>query len=102
MALINIANILRESLRVLKKSPESAGAGLFSYKRNRKVLLLRLESERFLLREDGYVTQEKIVDFASLEKELRDIIKREFPRSRKVRLYRFNHVDELLTKYQKI
>jgi len=102
MALINISNILNESLRALKTASATGGIGLFSYKRNRKVIITRISHSHFLVREDGYVTSTKELKRDKFEKELRTIIKREFPRSRKVRLYKFNHEDELQTAYQKI
>lgn len=102
MALINIGSILNESIRVLRKAGESGGVGLFSYKRNRRVVLVKLTNETCLIKENGYVQQEKVVKITAVEKDLRSIIKREFPRSRKIRLYKFSNEDELKTEYKKI
>lgn len=75
---------------------------MFSYKRNRKVIITRLTQKTCLIHEDGYKKKTREIATATLKKELRSIIKREFPRSRKVRLYRFNHENDLKTEYQKI
>ncbi|MEE4241576.1 MAG: hypothetical protein V2I36_08920 [Desulfopila sp.] len=102
MALINIGSILQASLRAFAKTPPGGGVVLSSYKRNRKIALLKKEADRCILREDGYITEEMELQTTSLEKELRSRIKREFPRSRKVRLYRFTDETELDLTYQKI
>lgn len=101
MALVNKTSVIKDSLRMLKKCPVSSGIGLFSYKRNRKVYLRKKETGQILLREEGYITEERIIETEKLEKELRTIVKREFPRSRKIRLYRMGE-DELELSYQKI
>ena len=101
MALINKTTIIQDTIRTLKKCSNSSGVGLFSYKRNRKVYLLQTEDDLIIIKEEGYITQERSIPFAKLEKELRTIIKREFPRSRKIRLYKLEEEMNDL-QYQKI
>jgi hypothetical protein len=102
MALINVSIIIQSSLRALEKAPLSGGVCLTSYKRNRKIILVRTSSDYIKIIEDGYFSLETSVKFNLLEKELKTMIKREFPRSRKVRLYKFGTLDEMDKTYQKI
>lgn len=101
MALINKVSALQSTLRLLAKTPVSHSIGLFSYKRNRKVYILKEDEHTFFIKENGFLVSEKRVTIQSLEKELRTIIKREFPRSRKIRIYKFADLEED-TSYHKI
>ncbi len=102
MALINIDTALTETLRFIKKSPAGGGIELLSYKRNRTVALIRTNKDTVCIREQGYVTEETTEDFSALSKKLKLILKREFPRSRKIRLFKFSSSEELLRLRQKI
>lgn len=93
MALVNIAAIRQKCLQMLKKVDLGEGVGLYSYKRNRRIVIFKRMDSLFHLYEDGYITAEKDVETGMLGKELDKAIKREFPRSRKVRLYRLNNED---------
>ena len=55
-----------------------------------------------MLRESGYVYDEYEVDFDQLQKRLKTVFKREFPRSRKVRFNKFSDPAELERLHQKI
>ena len=102
MALISRANAVRQTMAALKKAPISGGVGLYSYKRNRKILVSKTTSKRFLFIEEGYIVSEIEVEESSIEKALQAAIKREFPRSRKIRLYRFDGVEDREAVYKKI
>ncbi len=102
MALINKSAILSYTLRELQKIPLLSSVGLFSYKRNRRVFLHKASEESYLIKVNGYVVSEKEISRKNVEKELRTIIKREFPRSRKIRFYRFSDSQFDETDYQKI
>lgn len=102
MALVNIATVATDVKRVLKKIPYPGGIELLSYKRNRGIAILKQEDSTLILRESGYEEQEIVIPSAKLTKELKTMVKREFPRSRKVRLIKISHPDELERKRQKI
>ncbi len=87
MALVNIDSVLRNLLQKLKKLDPPQGIELLSYKRNRSIALLLLEDGKILVRERGYRDDEQIIEKAMLSKCLKTLIKYEFPRSRKVRMY---------------
>ena len=102
MALINIETALRDAIRLIGKAPIDSGIEIMSYKRNRTVALIRLSDHRVLLREQGYVQDDTEVDLEQLSKKLKTVIKREFPRSRKVRFFKLTTVVELDRIHQKI
>ena len=102
MALVNIDTALGDAIRLITKAPQGGGVEIMSYKRNRTVALVRLAGERVLLRERGYVDDEDEVNFDQLQKRLKNVFKREFPRSRKVRFNKFSDPAELERLHQKI
>ncbi len=102
MALINITTLLTEVKRTLKKISFPGGIELLSYKRNRGIAILPQEDLTCVIKEFGYREQEKTIPADRLAKELKTMIKREFPRSRKVRLIKISHPSELERIHQKI
>jgi hypothetical protein len=102
MALVNIATLFSDVKRTLKKISFPGGIELLSYKRNRSIAILRQEDSQLLLKESGYEEIERLIPPAKLAKELKAMVKSEFPRSRKVRLVKIAHPDELERKRQKI
>ena len=102
MALINISTVLRHSLQTLAKIPPAGGIGLYSYKRNRKILVEKQATGKFLIHEDGYRISTGELHQDDLENELRSAVKREFPRSRKVRFYTFPNMTERDFNYRRI
>ena len=102
MALVNIATIIADTRRVLRKIDPPGGVELLSYKRNRSIAIIKKTANRILIREQGYSDQEYEISPDNLGKELKIMIKREFPRSRKVRLSKFHDLEELDRDRQKI
>ena len=102
MALVNIATILTDTLRILKKIDAPGGIELLSYKRNRGIAIIKKKNGFQELREHGYEEQAFELPDDQLAKELKTMIKREFPRSKKVRLIKFNDPKELDRIHQKI
>lgn len=102
MALVNIATIIADTRRALKKIAPPGGIELLSYKRNRGIAIIKKTPHLLLIRERGYEEQEFELSTENLAKELKVLIKREFPRSRKVRLIKFSDPRELERSYQKI
>ena len=95
MALVNIESVLRNLIHKLKKLSFPQGIELLSYKRNRSIAVLLLEDGKILVRERGYRDEEQIIDKTMLSKCLKSLIKYEFPRSRKVRVYQVDDPLEL-------
>jgi hypothetical protein len=102
MALVNMATLIADCLRTLKQMQPPGGIELLSYKRNRGIAIIKKDNQLLEIREHGY--EEQVIELTSekLEKELKTMIKREFPRSRKVRLTKFTDPQELERMHQKI
>ncbi|MEW6594779.1 MAG: hypothetical protein AB1413_07930 [Thermodesulfobacteriota bacterium] len=95
MALVNCERVLREVLATLKKIEPPGGLTVLSYKRNRGIDLLQQEGGKIWVRERGYREEEQTSTLAELPRLLDAMLRREFPRSRKVRLYRLSGPQEV-------
>ena len=95
MSLVNIGSLHRQTLQILAKTESPAGIELSSYKRNRSIAIAVLTDNHVMIWEKGYMEAEMIVDINELPKLLKTMIKREFPRSRKVRIHKFSDPIEL-------
>ena len=102
MALVNIDSVIHGLLQKLEKLSPPQGIELLSYKRNRSIAVLLLTDQKYLVRERGYREEEQIVDRARLQKHLKSLIKYEFPRSRKVRMYQIDDSQDLEKKLKKL
>jgi ArsR family metal-binding transcriptional regulator len=95
MALINIDTALKETLSRLKRLSPGGGIEILSYKRNRGIELIRKNEGTVLIHERGYVEREMTAEIDELPKLLKGIFRTEFPRSRKVRVYRISGSNKL-------
>ena len=102
MALVNIDSVIRTLLPKLEKLSPPQGIELLSYKRNRSIAVLLLGDNTFLVRERGYLEEEQGVEKNGLQKHLKSLIKYEFPRSRKIRLYQINTPKDLEKPWKKL
>ena len=64
-----------------------------SYKRNRSIRIFKGGADDFFITEDGFEKNTFRVPWKELKGLLRKMIKREFPRSRKIRVYTEENVD---------
>lgn len=74
-------------MRRLKTLPEGHAIDLRTYKRNRSVVIARTGADQFDVVEKGYFEERHSAKLAEMKKLLRTLLKREFPRSTKIRLY---------------
>jgi hypothetical protein len=102
VALVNSDSILRTLMQRLAKLQPPQGVELLSYKRNRAIGVLLQEGGRFLVRERGYREEARIVNGEELQKHLKALIKYEFPRSRKIRMYQVEGPAELEKEWKKL
>jgi len=102
MALINIDTALNKTISTLLKLPFGSGLEILSYKRNLGVSILRLSEGEIQIIERGYLEQELRLAPEDLTKTLKAIVKREFPRSRKVRIYNLSGADDLEKQHKKL
>ncbi len=102
MALTNIDSALSDTIRFLKSISAGGGIELMSYKRNRTIAVIVLENGNYLVRERGYLENDEEIPADLLQKHLKKRMKHEFPRSRKIRLFKFRKASELDRIHQKI
>jgi len=79
-------------LKVLEKRVNSLPVGHYldirTYKRNRKVYVVKLSEEEYKVLEDGYYQKEyEVKGIKELKKLFKKLLKVEFPRSHKIRVY---------------
>lgn len=85
-------------LKVILKKAEKLPLGHYldirTYKRNRSVLLIREEEDLFRIIENGFYQNEFRVTFKELKKIFKKLLKIEFPRSHKIRIYNMGKYQE--------
>ncbi|MDY6950770.1 MAG: hypothetical protein SWE60_04600 [Thermodesulfobacteriota bacterium] len=82
----------------LKTLPISHCLDLRTYKRNRSVVIAKVAEDELLVVEKGFFKERFRVKPQKLKKLLKTLMKKEFPRSRKIRLYvldRFSEEEDL-------
>ena len=85
--MIDKDKIIETVMAKLKKLPVDHYIDLRTYKRNRSVLIIKKSDNDFLIIEDGYFREKSQLQFDKLKKALKALLKKEFPRSHKIRLY---------------
>ena len=71
----------------LEKLPLGHYLDLKTFKRNRTVIIVKMDEKKLLVIEDGYFKNRFSIPPDKLKKLLKTLLKREFPRSKKIRLY---------------
>ena len=79
-----IIDTVREKL---KKLPVGHYLDLRTYKRNRSVIIVKKGEDNFLVIENGYYQERFHLKEEKLNKLLKTLLRKEFPRSNKIRLY---------------
>ena len=102
MALVNIDSVVRSLLQKLEKLKPPQGIALLSYKRNRSIAILLLDDDKVLVRERGYREEESVIPKTVLQKHIKSLIKYEFPRSRKIRMYQIDQAQDLERELKKL
>ncbi len=78
-------------LDVIVKKAKKLSVGEYldirTYKRNRKVLLIKNSEDHFKIIENGFYKNEFNCTFKELRKIFKKLLKLEFPRSHKIRIY---------------
>ena len=87
----------------IKKLPNGHYLDLRPYKRNRSVIIVKVAEEKLLVVENGFFKKRYRSSPDKLKKLLKTLIRKEFPRSRKIRLYimgEFTSEEALNTKWK--
>lgn len=77
----------------LKKLPVGHAIDLRTYKRNRSVVIARTADDEFDVVENGFHEERFLVPLDKMKKLLKLLLKKEFPRSTKMRLYDLGESD---------
>lgn len=86
--MIDKANIIPAVLERLKSLPPGHYLDVRTYKRNRYVLFIRNGEDDFLVIENGFFQQRfENVSLKKIKKLFKTLLKKEFPRSTKIRVY---------------
>jgi len=91
--MIDKTAVIRTVRERLNKLPVGHYLDLRTYKRDRSVIIVKLEDDNFLVVENGFYQERFEVDSRSLRGLLKNLLKKEFPRSNKVRLYSMGEYD---------
>ncbi len=90
MALVNIQSAIKRVQQIIRKLEPPQGVEILTYKRNRGITIIKIDEETVSIQERGYKEQTLLVEIKDLARQLKSIAKREFPRSRKVRVYQLD------------
>jgi len=90
MALINIQSAIKRVRQIVRKLEPPQGVEILTYKRNRGITIIKIDDTTVSIQERGYEEKTFLVEIKDLAKQLKSITKREFPRSRKVRVYQLD------------
>ncbi len=85
--MIDKAGAIPTILTKLKKLPVGHGLDLRTFKRDRSVVILRLAADEYSVKENGFQQETFTTDLKGMRKLLKTLLKREFPRSNKIRVY---------------
>ncbi|MBI5695973.1 MAG: hypothetical protein HZC51_09600 [Nitrospirae bacterium] len=85
--MIDKTTLIPTVLKRLKQLPVGGCLDLRPYKRNRSVVIRKTGEDYYEITEDGFFKDEMKGDIEKVGKLMRAILKSEFPRSTKLRLY---------------
>lgn len=102
MALVNIDSVIRILMQKLEKLTPPQGIELLSYKRNRSIAVLLIADNSFRVCVRGYREEEQVIDKTGLQRHMKSLIKYEFPRSRKIRMYQLDSPRDLNKQHKKL
>ena len=91
--MIDKATAIPTLMRKLKKLPVGHAIDLRTYKRNRSVVIARTGDDEFDVVENGFHKDRFLVPLSKMKKLLKNLLKKEFPRSTKMRLYDLGQAD---------
>ncbi len=85
--MIDKEKILDTVTERLKNLPVGHYLDLRTYKRNRSVIIVKESKNNLLIIEDGFFREKFHINSEKLKKVLTTLLRKEFPRSHKIRLY---------------
>ena len=85
--MIDKTKVIKTVIARLKDLPLGHYLDLRTYKRNRSVIIVKQGKEDVLVIENGYFQERFTLKQEKLKKLLKTLLRKEFPRSNKIRLY---------------
>lgn len=85
--MIDKAGAIPTILTKLKKLPVGNGLDLRTFKRDRSVVIMKVDADKYEIEENGFEIYRFETDQKGLKKLLKTLLKREFPRSNRIRVY---------------
>ena len=92
--MLDVSTLIPSIQARLDKLPVGHALDLRTYKRNRNVIIRKQDQDSFLFLENGFYQDRMTVPGDKVKKTLKKMLKKEFPRSRKVRVYDLGFWDE--------
>ena len=93
ICMIDKATAIPTIMNRLKKLPVGHAIDLRTYKRNRSVVIARVGEDAFDVVEKGFHEDRFLIPLSKMKKLLKGLLKKEFPRSTKIRLYDLGAAD---------
>jgi len=84
--MLDRATAVQDVMRRLQKMESGDFLKLLTWKKDRSLLLIKHNEDEILVFERGFVEEEFRVKYSKLKKLLKSLLKREFPRSHKIRV----------------
>jgi recombinational DNA repair protein RecR len=85
--MVNKTTLIDTLEKKIKKIAVGTCLDVRSYKRDRKILVVKSAEDVLRIIEDGFDSGEYVVLLAEFRKLMKTLIRREFPRSTKIRIY---------------
>jgi hypothetical protein len=85
--MIDKATAIPTIMNKLKKLPVGHAIDLRTFKRNRSVVIARVDEDKFDVVQKGFGEDRFLIPLSKMKKLLKTLLKKEFPRSTKMRLY---------------
>ena len=85
--MIDKAGAIPTIMTRLKQLPVGGGLDLRTYKRDRSVRIRRTADDEYSVVEDGFSRETFRTDIKGMRRLLKALLKKEFPRSNKIRVY---------------
>ena len=92
--MIDKDKVLDTVLERLKGLPDGHYLDLRTYKRNRSVMIVKQGSDHLLVIQNGYERNRYRIKTGKLSRLMKTLLKKEFPRSNKIRLYTLGPFEE--------
>ncbi|MGX9364941.1 hypothetical protein ACTVJH_02740 [Desulfoplanes sp. PS50] len=85
--MVNKTTLIDTLEKKIKKIAVGTCLDVRSYKRNRKILVIKSAEDELQIIEKGFDSGEYIVPVAEFKRVMKKLVKREFPRSTQIRIY---------------